>query len=199
VFVVAASGATVTVLNRGEGSTPPAPAAPPVAVTTAATSVGDGALPTPTPSPPPSPGPSPTVDGQAAALKELQQLRDADIGTVPLERQYVAQLASKSAGIVDQHQVAADGTHTFQATDILAEHLRLRKADSLDTRIVLLLSTDYGRRQLYQGQPLWVTFALGDFGSAAAVQQWCARRFPGLSGALLADYCTPRRLEPVGG
>jgi hypothetical protein len=46
------------------------------------------------------------------------------------------------------------------------------------------------------GNPLWVTFALGDFGSAADVDTWCHRRFPQLSGIQLTNTCTARRLHP---
>lgn len=145
-----------------------------------------------TASTPPSP-----ADEQAAALAQLRLLHDQDAGAVRFDGQYVAQLASKNAGIVDQYQTAADGTHTFLATDILAEHLTLRRGDNPGATVVLLLSTDYGKRQLYNGAPLWVTVAIGGFGSAAGVSAWCAQRFPALSGVVLQDSCTPRRLEPA--
>jgi hypothetical protein len=147
-------------------------------------------------SPEPSPTDmAPTTDPEAEALAELQHLHDQDAGTVPFAGQYVAQLASKNVGIYDQYQTAADGSHVFKASDILAEHLRLRQGANQGTTVALLLSTDYGKRQLYNGAPLWVTVASGAFGSAADVKSWCAARFPELSGVFLQDQCTPRRLE----
>ncbi len=154
-------------------------------------------------SPVASPSASPTVISdaqlQAEALAQLRQLRDADLPGVTFDGQYVAQLASKSIGISDPLQIAANGTHRFYAADILAEHLKLRNGDNLGAPVVLLLSTDYGKRQLYHGNPLWVTFALGDFYSAADVQQWCEQRFPDLSGKYLSNQCAVRRLEPPRG
>jgi hypothetical protein len=61
---------------------------------------------------------------------------------------------------------------------------------------VLLRSTDYGKRQVYNGQPLWVTFALADFTGKQDVLDWCASRFPDMSGKELANQCAVRKLEP---
>jgi hypothetical protein len=138
-----------------------------------------------------------TVDAEAEAVAALRRQREQDLQSLSFDGQYVAQVASKSVGIVDPLQVAENGSHTFHATDILAEHLALRDGDNLGARIVLVLSTDYGHRQLYHGKPLWVTFAIGDFGSADEVQAWCESRFPQLSGDLLLNQCAVRRLEPT--
>jgi hypothetical protein len=135
-----------------------------------------------------------TADPEQDALASLNQLRDRDLPTVPMNGQYVAQLASKIVGITDPLQTTAAGSHTFAAADILAEHVALRNGDNQGVRVVLLLSTDFGKRQLYQGRPLWVTFALGDFGTADGVRTWCAGRFPALSGDVLVNQCAPRRL-----
>jgi hypothetical protein len=165
------------------------PVTPPVAATT-------GPSADTTPSPSPSPSVDSSVDSEATAVQTLTALRLQDQPTFQFTSQYAAQLASKVVGISDPYQTAANGTHTFYAADILAEHLALRQGDNLGARVVLVLSTDYGKRQLYQGQPLWVTFALGAFDSAGAVSAWCARRFPQLSGDLLTNQCTARKLEP---
>jgi hypothetical protein len=143
---------TAAVVGRGEGA--PAgdrAAVPEPAVTTA----------TPPTAPAPgstSPSPVVTADAEAVALATLYELRLRDLPTVALRGQYVAQLASKVVGIVDPHQTTANGSHTFEAVDILAEHLRLRHADNGGVPVVLMLSTVNGRRQRYGGQPLWVTF-----------------------------------------
>jgi hypothetical protein len=136
-----------------------------------------------------------TDDSQAQALHQLEMLRAQDLARVSMNGQWVAQLASKYIGISDPHQTTTVGSHVFYASDILAEHQTLRSGDSQGTEIVLLLSTDYGARQMADGQTLWVTFALGDFGSAQAVESWCAVRFPFLSGGALTNACAARRLS----
>ena len=139
-----------------------------------------------------------SVDPEETALSALRELNSQDLLTVPIEGQYAAQLASKTVGIVDPNQIAANGSHTFYAQDILAEHNRLRQEFTDEARVVLLLSTDYGRQQLYEGQPLWVTFALLPDSSREEVAAWCARQFPSLSTAALENQCVPRRLNPLG-
>jgi hypothetical protein len=136
-----------------------------------------------------------TDDSQAQALQQLEMLRAQDLARVTMNGQWVAQLASKYIGISDPYQTTTVGSHVFYASDILAEHQSLRSGDSQGTEIVLLLSTDYGARQMAGGQTLWVTFALGDFGSAQAVEAWCAVRFPALSGDSLTNACAARRLS----
>jgi hypothetical protein len=89
-----------------------------------------------------------TFDTESAAVSELQALRDGDLMTVSLDASWLAQLASKYVGIVDPEQIAEGGGHVFGAVDILAEHRHLRDGDNLDAHVVLLLSTDYGKRQL---------------------------------------------------
>ncbi|MFY1635070.1 hypothetical protein ACN27F_17650 [Solwaraspora sp. WMMB335] len=140
--------------------------------------------------------PLPATDPQAAALAELDRIRTYDLDRFQPRGQHVAQLASKSVGIVDPLQVAENGSHVFYASDILAEHLRLRQEHEAGSSVVLLLSTDYGRRQRHDGQPLWVTVAVADFTSADDVTGWCADRFPYLSAALLENQCVARTLEP---
>jgi hypothetical protein len=153
---------------------------------------------TPTPSPAPSTAsPEPEADPQQAALDRLEELSRQGRAGVVLDGRYVAQLASKTPGIHDPLQTTATGSHTFEAVDILEEHESLR-ADPANgrARVVLLKSTDYGKRQLYRGEPLFVTFAIGDFAGAADVRSWCARRFPALSAEARANQCAVRRLRP---
>ena len=198
VLLAAVGGVTaVTMANQGDRQTQPPAAAPspPDAGFTefpATTTTGDAPLPESTPA---EPGPEPSTDPEAEALAQLEQLRQQDALTTVFDGRFVAQLASKSVGIVDPLQTTAAGSHTFTAADILAEHLALRSAPSRGTSVVLVLSTDFGKRQLYQGNPLWVTFALGDFPTRESVQRWCAKRFPGLTGDRLTNQCTARKLE----
>ncbi|MEN3608646.1 hypothetical protein AAH979_03785 [Plantactinospora sp. ZYX-F-223] len=137
-----------------------------------------------------------TAGAEAAALAALHELRLGDQPLIRLDGRYAAQLASKSVGIVDPRQVAANGSHTFHAVDILAEHRRIRAETAREAPVVLLLSTDVGKRQLYRGQPLWITVALVAADRPADVVAWCAERFPELTGAALTNRCLPRRLEP---
>jgi hypothetical protein len=131
------------------------------------------------------------------ALDQLEQTSRQDLTQVSLNGQYVAQLASKYPGIVDQQQETATGSHTFQAADILAEYERLRDDPANgQAQVVLLRSIDYGIRQRYQGHALYVTFALDDFGSSQSVRSWCVKRFPSLSDAAREDQCAVRRLKP---
>jgi hypothetical protein len=154
----------------------------------------------PTGSPTPTTGPGMTADAtvtvqEAAALRSLHAQRTADLAGLALDGRWVALLASKYPGVSDPYQTDTRGSHVFDAAAILAQHLQLRRGPTLATRVVLLLSTDYGQRLRVDGRPLWVTVALGGFPSADAVQSWCAARFSGLGAAALADACTPRRLD----
>ncbi|RSM74179.1 hypothetical protein DMB66_01830 [Actinoplanes sp. ATCC 53533] len=138
-----------------------------------------------------------TTDPERAALDQLDEISRRDLAAVSPRGQYVAQLASKNPGIYDKRQTTADGSHTFQAVDILRQYQALRDDPANGgTAVVLLKSTDYGKRVLYHGEPLYVTFALGDFRDRQDVLGWCARRFPGLSGDALTNQCMVQRLRP---
>lgn len=138
-----------------------------------------------------------TADPEAAALDRLEELARQGLAGVVLDGRHVAQLASKNPGIVDPLQTTSGGSHTFRAVDILEEHERLRDdPGNGDARVVLLRSDEYGKRQLRAGAPLYVTFALGDFSSAADVRAWCAARFPALSTEARENQCAVRRLRP---
>ncbi|OWV04282.1 hypothetical protein B5D80_20445 [Micromonospora wenchangensis] len=150
------------------------------------------------PTGPPDGGATTPPDPEAAALAELHRLHDQDLPTVNLDGRYVAQLASKSEGIVDPRQQAANGSHTFYASDILAEHLRLRVEFGTEVPVVLLLSTDYGQQQRHGNQPLWLTFAVLPEGSKESVASWCGGHFAQLTEEARQNLCVPRRLRPPG-
>ena len=134
------------------------------------------------------------ADPERDALNQLDRISGQDLGEVSFDGRYVAQVASKNPGTYDKFQTTASGSHTFRATDILAEYQRLRD-DFGGTKVVLLKSTDFGKHQLYHGTPLYVTFYLGRFGSADAVRSWCASTFPDLSAAARADQCAVRKMH----
>jgi hypothetical protein len=141
--------------------------------------------------------PTATQPTEADALAELQRLSEQGLSTVSLNGRYVAQIASKYPGITDPLQTTPAGSHMFRATDILDEHTALLQAhDSPTHPIILLKSTDYGKRQTIGTHPLWVTFATGDFADKQAVRNWCNARFPELTAAQRENQCAVRRLEP---
>ncbi|MEU8606928.1 hypothetical protein AB0C29_02855 [Actinoplanes sp. NPDC048791] len=136
------------------------------------------------------------TDTESVALARLEKIARDDFARIVLDGRYVAQLASKNPGIHDPLQTTAAGSHTFQASDILAEHERLRgEAANSGVRVVLLRSDQYGKRQLLNGEPLYVTLALGDFSGPASVRAWCASRFPELSNDSRDNQCAVRRLR----
>jgi len=133
---------------------------------------------------------------EAQALAELERVRLGDIARVRMRGQWVAQLASKWVGATDPLQTTTTGSNEFGASDILTEHEGLRSR--FGRSVVLLLSTDYGQRQVGPtGQPMWVTFFVGRFPTQQAVGVWCAQQFTDLTGKQLANACTARRLRPA--
>lgn len=151
-----------------------------------------------TPSPVPSAAPmSPPVMTEDRALAELRSLRTASLARLSLDGRWVAQVASKSVGITDPLQVAANGTHTFYAVDILAESQSARAAASDPSKALVLQSLDFGKRSVYRdGQPFWVTLVDEGFRSSDEVEQWCARAFATLTPEQLANACAARTLSP---
>jgi hypothetical protein len=134
----------------------------------------------------------PVADPEAVALTTLRSLRAADRAHTRLDGHFVAQLASKYPGITDVQEVSADGDHAFSAAEILQQHEELR--NTLGSSVILLLSTDYGKRQKVDGHALWVTFADPGLTSQAAVAAWCRKHFPGMTATERSNSCTPRRL-----
>jgi hypothetical protein len=139
---------------------------------------------------------APTISPEEQALQELGSLRSASLTRLVLDGRWVAQVASKNVGITDPLQVAANGTHTFYAADILAES-KAAVSSVPPSSALVLLSTDFGKRSLASnGQPYWVTVVDGDFSSSDEVESWCASTFTTLTPQQLADTCAPRTLAP---
>ncbi|MEP7193222.1 MAG: hypothetical protein ABI903_10185 [Actinomycetota bacterium] len=188
-FAMGRSGTPSATSNARISQTAPSPIA-------TSASVADPPTPSAVVPPPSTPTPAPP-DPRLMALRQLAGIRAGDVQTVAFSGQWVAQLASKLPGIVDPLQTTSSGSHTFAATDILDEYTTARNNADFGSDVRLLLSTDYGNRQLYKGKPLWVTVAMvSTFTSAQDVNTWCAQQFPALSGNLLADSCTARTLDP---
>ena len=144
-----------------------------------------------------SASPIPTATTEADALSELQSLRAASLSGLVLDGRWVAQVASKSVGITDPLQVAANGTHTFYAVDILAESRAALGVVSDPSRVLLLQSIDFGKRSFApDGQAFWVTLVDEDFSSSDEVEHWCASTYPTLTAEQLANACAARTLAP---
>jgi hypothetical protein len=109
----------------------------------------------------------------------------------------VAQVASKSVGITDPLQVAANGTHTFYAVDILAESRAAVATVGDPSSVLVLQSVDFGKRShATDGRPYWVTLVDAGFSSSDDVDLWCARTYPTLTAEQLANSCAARTLTP---
>jgi hypothetical protein len=130
-----------------------------------------------------------------AARAELNQLRAEDVVLLPLDGSWAVQLASKAEGITDPLQVAENGTNTFYAPDILAEHETFRHDPRFEGDVLLVKGTDFGEKSTYNGKPFWITLLLGDFDSSDDVERWCERQFPELSSEELANSCLSRTLD----
>ncbi|GIE34335.1 hypothetical protein Ait01nite_073800 [Actinoplanes italicus] len=146
----------------------------------------------------PASEPTATPGTEAEALAELDRIRLQDLAAISFESQFVAQIASKYPGIEDPLQKAADGSHIFQASDVLAEHRRLRSQHAATEHpVILLKSTDYGKRQLVDGRALWITLVTGDFPDKQSVLDWCATHFGHLPSDELKNHCDSRNLRPT--
>jgi hypothetical protein len=178
----------------GVGSAGDAGGAPATGATDSGGALG---VPPPAENPPATTSTVPARTAEQAALGQLQALRTESLARVTLDGRWVAQLASKSVGITDPLQTAANGTHTFFANDILVESLRARSTVADPREVYVLWGTDFGKRSTAaDGSPYWVTLVDAGFASSADVQAWCSATYPSLSPEQLADTCVPRTLAP---
>ncbi|WP_285599913.1 hypothetical protein [Kineosporia sp. NBRC 101731] len=138
---------------------------------------------------------TPALSADEQARLDLDALADEGLnGAGEVYGTWLAQLSSKAPGVRDAYQTTADGSHVFEAADILAQVQELSARPDLG-RIIVLRSTDYGERQTYQGQTMWVVFSDNGFGSKKEVRAWCREHFDG-TGDELENACTPRRPSP---
>lgn len=139
------------------------------------------------------------VDPQVAARAALGAAVTSGEAALQTKSQWVVQLDSKWIGISDPTETAADGTHTFKATDILSEYQALQ--NQFGTSVVMVNSTYFGTQLSYaskpKNQPLWtVVYDPGNFSSIDDANSWCSTEFPALSGNSLANVCYPRQATP---
>lgn len=176
------------------GAGVPAPTATTPAVRTTAAQPTTPATSAAAPTTPATGAPA-TEDQALAALRQAAATDLPRLNAAVTGRSWVAQLSSKSVGISDPLQTAANGTHVFFALDILAEHNQL-KAKVVDATVILADSTTYGSRATDTGsRPYWRTLALSPaFTSEAAVAAWCQRTFAPMTGAELENQCVGTQL-----
>lgn len=138
-------------------------------------------------------------DPQAVAYDALMTRLRSDQPAVAsrMDGRLVAKLASKTAGIVDPLQTAANGTHTFGWSDVLAEHEAFRSDPRFGTSVLLLTSDLVGSRRsdTVSGRPYLITIADVGFSSRNDVLSWCRRMFPALGDAERNNTCMPMSMK----
>jgi hypothetical protein len=173
------SGTTVAVATRSSTSsatTEKVPAAP-------ATSV---AIPT-----------SPSLTAEDLARQELNQ--EVQLYVVNTDNHYLVELAAKWVGATDPQLTAANGSHTFYASDIMAEYRTIKA--QYGSSVHLVLSSTFGKQtvngKIPQGEPLYVTvYDPGTFDGKDSAVSWCSAQFPQASGASLDNLCLARPASP---
>jgi len=136
-----------------------------------------------------APSPSSDVEVRRAALAALDQKVGLSRGYHPIRGQWVAQLASKSEGIVDLTQQPTP----FTLQDILAEIERHEASSVYGPSVRVVLQGDWGG-STPAASPLWVTFADLDARSKDEVVSWCESHFAQRGQALL-NVCYPRQMK----
>jgi len=137
--------------------------------------------------------PTPTVAPEEAAEAQLEAFVAEDAARPTVRGQWVAQLSSKSEGIVD----TALQPGPFTLPDIIAEHLRLRGDPEYGSLVRVLHLGDWGSHPA-GASPMWVTVADIDAGSSAEVNTWCEAHFS-QRGKALSNVCLPSQLKLKSG
>lgn len=115
--------------------------------------------------------------------------------SVTTDGHYLVQLSAKYYGVIDPHQIAANGSHTFSYADIVSDYEGYRARYGSD--IHLVRSTQFGKQStnpdIPAGEPLYLTiYDPGTFSSKDAADAWCESTFPSLSGSVLDNACLAR-------
>jgi hypothetical protein len=125
---------------------------------------------------------------RSEAYATLEQIVADDRSRSPIRGQWVAQLASKSEGIVDTTQKATP----FTLPDILDEITSLKQNPVFGSLVRVVHQGDWGRSTAGE-KPMWVTFADLNASSRANVVAWCTQHFTERGQALL-NICYPRQM-----
>lgn len=163
---------------------PTIPTASPARATTAAaapaartTAPPLGASPAPMASPPDAAAAA--LAANTAAISALDRTVAADLSRLPRAGRIVVYLMTRYDGINDPYVATASGSHTWRATDILAEHQRLKRAFPA---LALKAGTVAGMRA-------YTSVLDGNFASAKAALAWCTKTYPQYSGDALRSRC----------
>jgi len=124
----------------------------------------------------------------AYSLLEQTVSRDAQLD--PIRGQWVAQLASKTEGIVDTSQQATP----FTLPDILKEIQSLQANPEFGSSVRVVHQGDWAKSKAGP-TPMWVAFADINESSRASVVSWCQAHFA-QRGAALRNVCYPRQMSP---
>ncbi len=140
---------------------------------------------------------SPQVDPETRARAQLRELSTRH--SLTTDGHYLVELSAKFVGCYDPQLTAQNGTHTFYATDIVAEHLEL--ANRFGPDVHMFDSRTFGKQTVNRNKPpteeIWVTvYDPGTFPTKASVASWCTANFPGLSGDALDNVCLTRMATP---
>ena len=125
---------------------------------------------------------------EAYSLLEQTVSRDAQLD--PIRGQWVAQLASKTEGIVDKSQQATP----FTLPDILKEIQSLQANPQFGSSVRVVHQGDWAKSRAGP-TPMWIAFADINESSRASVVSWCEAHFAQRGTALL-NVCYPRQLIP---
>jgi hypothetical protein len=185
-------GAAGSTSAPASGSAQPIPTSVPIrsATPSPASATGPVAVPVPL-SPTPTPTPSaatPSADPAPAAYARLEALVGQDSTRPTVRGQWVAQLSSKSQGVVDTTLQPTP----FTFPDILAEHLRLRENPGYGSLVRLVHLGDWGGIAT-PAAPMWVTVGDINARSSAEVTTWCQATFS-QRGKALDNVCLARHL-----
>ena len=158
-------------------------------VTATATPLQEPAAGSPVTEPTPTPTEMTAEELRNEALSTLEQIVADDREVSPVRGQWVAQLASKSEGIVD----ATQQPEPFTLPDILAE-VRSHQANAEYGFMVRVVHQgDWGETEAGP-DPMWVTFADINMSSREEVVSWCQDHFSQRGKALL-NVCYPRQMK----
>lgn len=182
---VSASTQAVTSVQATPTGIPTPSATPSSASSTSPVAVPVTTTSTPTPTPPVA---TPTADPLGAAYAQLEALVAQDATLPTVRGQWVAQLSSKSRGVVDTTLQPGP----FTIPDILAEHLRLRHDPNYGPLVRLVHLGDWGGLAT-PASPMWVTVGDINARSSAEVSTWCEATFP-QRGKALDNVCLARQL-----
>lgn len=146
---------------------------------------------TPTPTATATPTPTPTAPAALSrdqAYTNLENAVAADRAQNPVRGQWVAQLASKTEGIVDTSQKPTP----FSLVDIWTEVDRHKHNSEYGSKVRVVHSGDWAGST--PNAQMWVTFVDLDASSKAQVQGWCEAHYEQRGKALL-NICYPRQMR----